>query len=251
MKRNTDMLPEHQEENYIIQLEEDKNPPFVQNYRSLSDQKNNAMIKYIHEHLWKSFIWPSLSAAAAPVLLVKKPEGGLHFCVNYCALNTVTIKNWYPIPLINKILGKLAHAVCFTKLNIIAAFNRMRMKEEQKWMTAFNTRHSQFEYLVMSFGLCNASKTFQSYINNSLHEYLKVFCTAYLDNMLVYSTKKKHIRHVLDMLKQLQNRGLQVNVDKCKFSVTQVKYFRLIINTDGISMDPKKVQCILIGRHQT
>ena len=71
-------------------------------------------------------------------------------------------------------------------------------------MSAFNIRHNQFEYLVMPFGLCNASETFQSYINNSLREYLDVFCTAYFDDMLVYSTnKEKHTKHVLKVLKQL------------------------------------------------
>ena len=132
MKCDADMLPEHQDEDHSIQLEEDKNPPFVQNYRPFSDQENNAMIKYIQKHLGKSFIWPNLLAAAAAVLLVRKPDGGLHFCINYCALNAVTIKNWYPILLINKTLSKLANAVCFTKLNIIAAFNWMRIKEGQK-----------------------------------------------------------------------------------------------------------------------
>ena len=73
-------------------------------------------------------------------------------------------------------------------------------------MTAFNMRHGQFEYLVMPFGLCNAPKTFQSYINNSLREYFDVFYTAYLDNMLVYSTKEeKYTRHVFDVLKRFQN----------------------------------------------
>ena len=129
MKRDTDMLLEHQEEDHTIQLEEDKSPPFVQNYRPLSDQENNAMIKYIQEHLEKGFIWPSLSVAAAPVLLVRKLGERLCFCINYHALNIVTIKNWYPIPLINETLGKLANIVCFTKLDIIATFNWMQIKE--------------------------------------------------------------------------------------------------------------------------
>ena len=181
-----------------------------------------------------------------PILLVKKPGKSLCFYVDYCALNAVTIKNWYLIPLINKTLGKLANAVRFTKLNIIATFNRMRMKEGQEWMIAFNTRHGQFEYLVMLFDLCNAPETFQSYINNSLHEYLDVFCIAYLDNILVYSTKKeKHTRHVLDMLKWLRDRELQVDINKCKFFVTQVKYLGLIISINGISIDFEKVQTIL------
>ena len=102
MKCDTDTLSEHQEEDHIIQLEKGKNPSFVQNYRPLLDQENNAMIKYIQKHFGKGFIWPSLSAAVAPVLLVKKPDGGLHFCIDYQAQNAVTIKNWYSIPLINE-----------------------------------------------------------------------------------------------------------------------------------------------------
>ena len=181
----------------------------------------------------------------APVLLVKKPGEGLHFCVDYCALNAVTIKNWYLIPLINKTFRKLAHVLRFTKLDIIATFNQMQIKEGQKWLTAYNTRHGQFEYLIILFGLCNIPETFQSYINNSLHEYLDVFCTTYLDNLLVYSTnKEKHTGHILDMLKRLWDCGFQVDVNKRKFSVTWVKYLSLIISTNGISIDSKKVQCI-------
>ena len=177
------------------------------------------------------------------MLLVRKPDKGLQFCVDYCAPNAVTVKNWYPIPLINQTLEKLANAVCFTKLDIIAAFN---IKEGQEWMTVFNTRHGQFEYLVMPFGLCNTSKTFQSYINNSLHEYLDVFCTMYLDDVLVYSTnKKEHTEHVFKVLKRLWDHELQVDVNKCKFSVKRVKYLGLIISIDRISMDSEKVQAIL------
>ena len=141
MKRDADILPKHQDEDHSIQLEEGKIPPFVQNYKPLSDQENNAMIKYIQEHLGKSFIQSSSSVVAAPILLVKKSRGGLRFCVNYCVLNTVIIKNRYPILLINEMLEKLANTVCFTKLDIIAAFNKMRIKKGQEWMIAFNIRH--------------------------------------------------------------------------------------------------------------
>ena len=113
-------------------------------------------------------------------------------------------------------------------------------------MTAFNTRYGQFKYFIMLFGLCNAPETFQSYIYSSLQEYLDVFCTAYLDNVLVYSTnEEEHTEHMLKILKQLQDRRLQINVNKCEFSVKRVKYLGLIISTNCITMDPKKVQCIL------
>ena len=149
------------------------------------------MKKYIDEHLGKGFIRPSLSAAASPILLVRKPGGGLRFCIDYRALNAVTVKNRYPIPLISETLGKLAGSVRYTKLDVIHAFNQIRMKEGHKWLTAFNSRYGQFEYLVMPFGLCNAPGTFQGYINESLREYLDVFCTAYLDDVLIYSGREE------------------------------------------------------------
>ena len=80
----------------------------------------------------------------------------------------------------------------------------MQIKKCQELLTTFNTRHGQFEYLVMPFGLCNTPDTFQSYINNSLHEYLDVFCTAYLDDVLIYSIdEKEHTKQVLKILKRL------------------------------------------------
>ena len=180
------------------------------------------------------------------MLLVRKPNGGLRFCVDYRALNKITVKNQYSIPLINKTLGKLSSAARFTKLDIIHAFNRIRIKKGQEWLTAFNTRYGQFEYLVMPFGLCNAPGTFQSYINSLLQEYLDVFCTAYLDDILIYSkNNKEHMDHMLKVLKRLRKKGLQLDIDKCEFSVTEMKYLRLIVITKGIYMDSDKVQAII------
>ena len=112
-------------------------------------------------------------------------------------------------------------------------------------MTAFNSRYGQFKYLVMLFGLCNAPGTFQRYINESLREYLDVFCTAYLDDVLIYSAREKdHADHVLQVLKRLHQRGLQVDIDKCEFNTRRVKYLGMIVTTDGIEMDTKKVDAI-------
>ena len=97
----------------------------------------------------------------------------------------------------------------------------------------------------MPFGLCNAPGTFQGYINESLREYLDVFCTAYLDDVLIYSAREKdHADHVLQVLKRLHQRGLQVDIDKCEFNTRRVKYLGMIVTTDGIEMDTKKVDAI-------
>ena len=120
----------------------------------------DATKKYVDDHLTKSFIRPSKSPVASPVILVKKPGGGLRFCVDYRALNAITIKNRYPIPQIRETLDRLYKAKFYTKLNIISAFNNLRMKQGDEWKTAFTTRYGQFEYMVMPFGLCNALSTF-------------------------------------------------------------------------------------------
>ena len=217
----------------------------MKNYKPLSDQETAAMKKYIDEHLGKGFIRPSSLATASLILLVRKPGGGLRFCIDYRALNAVTVKNRYPISLISETLRKLAGSVRYTKLDVIHAFNQIRMKEGHKWLTAFNSRYGQFEYLVMPFGLCNAPGTFQGYINESLREYLDVFCTAYLDDVLIYSAREKdHADHVLQVLKRLHQRGLQVDIDKCEFNTRRVKYLGMIVTTDGIEMDTKKVDAI-------
>ena len=200
---------------------------------------------YIDKPLGKGFIRPSSSAAASLILLVQKPGGGLWFCIDYRALNAVTVKNRFPIPLILETLGKLTGAVRYTKLDVIHAFNRIRIKKSHEWLTAFNSRYGQFEYLVMPFGLCNAPGTFQGYINESLREYLDVFCTAYLDDVLIYSTRKEdHASHVLQVLRRLHKRGLQVNIDKCEFNTTRVKYLGMIVTTTRLKMDIKKVDAI-------
>ena len=142
MKSNANKVAEHWDQwDHKIHLEEGKKAPFVRNYKPLSDQETSAMKKYIDEHLGKGFIWPSSSAAASLILLVRKPGGGLCFCIDYRALNAVTIKNRYPISLLSKTLGKLAGAVRYTKLDVIHAFNRIRIKEGHKWLTVFNSRY--------------------------------------------------------------------------------------------------------------
>ena len=142
MKFNANIVAEHRAKwDHEIHLEESKKTLFVRNYKPLLDQETATMKKYIDEHLEKGFIWPSSSAAASPILLVRKPGRDLWFCIDYKALNAVTVKNKYPIPLILETLGKLAGAMKYTKLDVIHAFNRIKMKECHKWLTAFNSRY--------------------------------------------------------------------------------------------------------------
>ena len=124
MKSNADKVAEHQAKwDHEIHLEEGQKALFVQNYKLFSDPETAAMKKYIDKHLGKSFIWPSSSAAVIPILLVRKPGGRLCFCIDYRALNAVTVKNRYLIPLISETLSKLTGSVRYTKLDFIHVFN--------------------------------------------------------------------------------------------------------------------------------
>jgi hypothetical protein len=155
------------------------------------------------------------------------PGGGIRVCVDYRALNEINIKNWYPIPLVTETLDRLSKAKVFSKFDIIHTFNRIRMKEGQEWLTAFNTRYGQFEYLVMPFGLCKAPATFQNYIDEAVRNYLDYFCTAYIDDILVYTeNEEEHTEHVLKVLRRLRERNLQLDIDKCDFDTKKVKYIR-------------------------
>ena len=147
--------------------------------------------KYLKEHLSKGFICASSSLTASLVIFVKKSEGELHLCVNYCDLNNLTVKNQYLLPLIWETLNLMASSVIFTKLDIIAAFNKLRMAEGEEWKTAMQICYGLFKYLIMLFELCEASSSFQSYINDILWDCLDIFVTAYIDDVLIFSKSKK------------------------------------------------------------
>ena len=116
--------------------------------------------RYLEKNRSKGFIRASRSESAAPILFVKKPRGGLRFCVDYRGLNAITVKNRYTLPLISETLNRLSRAKIFTKLNIISAFNRLRIREGDESLTAFRTRFGLFEYLVIPFGLYNELASF-------------------------------------------------------------------------------------------
>lgn len=245
-REEANQLPPHRPTDHAIEIPAEdltklpKGPLYGMSRDELAELR-----RYLQENLSKGFIRASTSSAASPVLFVKKPGGGLRFCVDYRGLNAITVKNRYPLPLISETLDRLARAKIYTKLDIISAFNRIRIKEGQEHLTAFRTRHGLFEYLVMPFGLCNGPATFQSYINESLRGYLDEFCTAYLDDILIYSENKlDHAEHVRKVLRRLAEFGLQVDVTKSSFYATEVKYLGLIISTQGIRMDPEKVRTI-------
>ena len=244
-RTDADVLPKHRPGyDHTIELMEGKAPMWGPLY-SMSADELKVLKAYIEKMVDKGFIQASSSSAASPVLFAKKPGGGLRFCVDYRALNAITVKNRYPLPLIKETLERVCKAKIFSKIDIIAAFNKLQIKEGEEWKTAFRTRYGLYKYLVMPFGLANGPSSFQTYINNVLHGMLDVFCTAYINDILIYSnSKKEHQEHVRRVLMALRKAGLQADIDKCKFHVNEVNYLGLIITSNGIRMDPHKVSAV-------
>jgi hypothetical protein len=163
-KANADKLPPHRPHDHKIELKEGFTPPFGPLY-SLSRHELEALKEWLEENLSKGFIRASSSSAASPILFVKKGDGSLRLCVDYRGLNEGTIKDRYPLPLIQETLMRLSRAKYFPKLDVRGAYNLVRMREGDEWKTAFRTRYGLFESLVMPFGLTNAPATFQHFIN--------------------------------------------------------------------------------------
>jgi hypothetical protein len=121
-------------------------------------------------------------------MFVKKSGGGIRLCINYRLFNTITKKNRYLILLIKKTMANIASYRIMTKLNIWKAFNRIRIATlKDKDLLTFCTLLRNYKPKVLQFSLINSLVTFQRFINNILFDYLNVFCTAYINNILIYS----------------------------------------------------------------
>ena len=191
----------------------------------------------------KGFITQSSSPVAAPDLFAKKPGGGLRFCIDYRDIDSKTIKNQYPLPLIKETLDLLGKYQKYTKLDVRGAYNLLRVKDGDQHKLAFQTRYGLYEPTVMQFGTTNAPADFQGYINNAIREALDDFASAYWDEVLIYSdSKEEHVGHVKWIMQWLLDAGLYLKPEKCEFHKKTVRYLGLIISTKGISMEEDKVE---------
>lgn len=198
------VLPPHHIYDHSIPLKEGSQPPFRPLY-SLSRNELIAVRKWLDTDLRRGWIQNSSSLDGVLVLFVKEADGSLRLCVNYRGLNEIMIKDRYPLPLIHETLVQLSKANYFTKLDIKDAYYLAGMAEGEEWKTPFQTQYALFKSLVMRMGLTNTPATFQKFINDILRPFLDQFCTAFLNDILIYSDTlgehKIHVRQVLEVLK--------------------------------------------------
>ena len=245
LKETSDTLSPHSKYEYQICLLEGYRDHGNNPLRKMSELKLQFVKKFLEEHLKKSFIEASSAFCSSQIILAAKSGEGIRFCVNYRRLNELTKKDAYPILLIEEILVQLKNAKVFTKINIRQAFHKLRMTIDLEDLITFALRFGAFKWKVLLFRLTGGPASWQWSINNVLWEYLNKFCTAYLDDILIYSSNlKEHKNYVRLILAKLREFEIQVDVDKCEFHVTKTKYLRLIISTKGIKIDLAKIEAI-------
>jgi hypothetical protein len=234
-------LPPARHCDHRIHLKPRTQPVVVKPYRYPQLQKDE-LERQCTAMLAQGIIRPSTSAFSAPVLLVKKADNSWRFCIDYRALNDCTVKEKYPIPIVDELLDELHGAQYFTKLDLRSGYHQVRVHSRDVEKTAFRTHHGHFEFLVMPFGLSNAPSTFQGLMNEVLGPFLQKFVLVFFDDILIFSnTWTEHLRHVAAVLDTLRVHSLFVKRSKCIFGASSIAYLGHVILAKGVAMDPDKV----------
>ncbi|MCH83875.1 enzymatic polyprotein, partial [Trifolium medium] len=206
-------LPPHRTHNHHIHLLPNSKPVNIRPYRYPQYQKE-VMTTMIREMLADGVIRPSTSLFSSPVLLVRKKDATWRFCVDYRTLNTITVKDRFPIPTIDELLDELHGAKVFSKLDLRSGYHQIRVAHEDCFKTVFRTVDGHFEFCVMPFGLSNTPSTFQATMNEVFSAFLRKFVLVFFDDIL------------------------------CEFTVEHIAYLGHIISPSGVEADPEKLQDI-------
>jgi len=220
--------------------------PVVRPMRRFSPPDMAALRKETDDLLASGLIKVSDSEFGAQVLFVDKKDGTRRMCVDYRSLNEATVKDAYPLPLIDEIFDRLKSAKYFSKLDLRSGYHQLKMKPEDTHKTAFRTPYGSFEFLVLPFGLSNAPGAFMRMMDKVFppHQF-RDFLGPFIDDLLIFSSSwEEHLIHVKLVLSRLQEAKLYAKLSKCMFGVTQVEYLGHIISGGGISSHPGKVSAV-------
>ena len=200
----------------------------------------------VQQMLSSGVIRPSNSPWASPVVMVKKKDGSLRFCVDFRQLNAATIKDAHPIPRIDDLLDALHGARWFSTLDLKSGYWQVPIQEQDKEKTAFRTSSGQlFEFNQVPFGLCNAPATFSRLMDRVLAGLHWETCLFYLDDIIVFAaTWEEHLARLRQVFERLRHAQLKLGAEKCTFAAKEVSYLGHRVTSEGLLPDPTLLKAI-------
>ena len=220
--------------------------PFKEAYRRIPPQMYDEVKTHLQEMLDLGAVRPSNSPWASAIVLVRKKDGRLRFCIDLRKLNNRTVKDAYSLPRIESILDSLGGAQIFSTLDLKAGYWQVEMAEECKAYTAFTCGPLGFyECDTMPFGTTNAPATFQRLMHDCLGELNMNWCIVYLDDIIIFSdTKEEHLKRLEAVFQKLCAAGLKLKPSKCFFFREEIEYLGHVVSGKGISTNPKKIEAV-------
>ena len=238
-------FPPERSVDHTVEILPGSAPPNKAVYR-MSPAELEELKKQLTDLLGRGLIRPSSSPYGSPIIFVKKKDGGFRLCVDYRALNDITVKNKYPLPRVDDLLDKLHGAKVFSKIDLASGYHQVRLAEADIHKSAFRTRYGHYEYTVLPFGMCNAPATFMRLMHDVFMPYLDEFVIIYLDDICIYSkSEEEHEEHLRKVLELLRKHQLYAKPSKCAFGVQEIEFLGHIVSDKGISMDPAKVRVVV------
>ena len=226
-----------------IVLRDPDTPPFKERFRRILPPQVDEVREHLKLMLDAGAICPSNSPWCNAVVLVRKKDGSLRFCIDFRRLNALTKKDSHPLPRICETLDSLVGSAYYSTFDLTSGFWQVPMDEESKQFTAFTLGSmGLYECERMPFGLCNAPVTFQRLMQNCLSELNLTYCLIYLDDVIIYSKMPaEHLQRMRVIFDRLRMHGLKLKPSKCKLFKTEINYLAHHVSKAGVLPSKKKL----------
>jgi len=216
-------------------------PKPAKRYR-LTKAEQQAELETLQELQEARMIQPSRSPVAAPTFFIPKKDGSKRYVMDWRGINAITVKDAYPLPLLDDLLDMAQGATIMSKFDLTASYNQIPIREEDRWKTAFITSQGLFKFNVMHFGFCNAPPHMQRFMEHILRPVFHRNVGVYLDDIPVFSkTKEEHVETLKMVLQCLREEHLFAKAKKCEFMLPEIDLLGVKVSVQGFQMEEKKI----------